>query len=332
MPPIEEVIAEARRGLATSVDSPLLLRITQDYATAAKRLEALALRLSLQAADIVAAGGDPFTVAIRLGRAELLASQVRAEVERVTARANGLTRAAQRVAIIRGLETASELVRSLAPGVRLNAVASERIVAGFAEGSPLRDLMLNLPEQAQQRYREAFVQGVIDGSNPRKIAAKAADSLDQAKWRTLTQSRTEVMRAYRGASQESYRANRDLLGGWVWVSARDTRTCAACWAMHGTVHPLDETFASHPNCRCSAGPLPAGERSPIVSGEEQFAKLSGSRQLQVLGPAKFRAYQDGAIRLEDLVRETNHPRWGAGRVEASLRSVLGPDAMRYYAA
>ena len=330
MATLEQVIARQRRALARSVEAPMLRPIMADYDAALRRLLARAIVLAEEHAALIALGEDPFLVAIRLGRTELLAEQVRTEIERVTARAAGRVTAAQAVAFIRGIESASELVQSLAPAVRLNAAAVERMVAAFQQGSPLRELALTLPEQAQARYRTAFVQGVIEGRNPRVIARQAADSLSQARWRTLNQARTETMRAYRGAMQESYRENRGVVGGWVWVSARGSRACAICWSLHGSVHPLDEPFASHPSCRCSAGPLPAGEKSPIVPGPEQFAKLPPGQQLQVLGASKFRAYREGAIDLPDLVQRTESPRWGPGRREKSLVGALGAGAQRFY--
>lgn len=101
--------------------------------------------------------------------------------------------------------------------------------------------------------------------------------------------------------------------------------------MHGTKHELDEVFGSHPSCRCNPGPTVLGPDSPVVRlGTERFAALSAREQLHILGPAKYRAYREGALDLPDLVGVRNDPRWGLVRGERSLTAVLGQDrAMAY---
>jgi hypothetical protein len=51
-----------------------------------------------------------------------------------------------------------------------------------------------------------------------------------------------------------------------------------CWAMHGTVHTLDERLDDHPNGRCTAIPhfREGGSVAAAVqveSREDQFARL-----------------------------------------------------------
>jgi hypothetical protein len=65
------------------------------------------------------------------------------------------------------------------------------------------------------------------------------------------------------------------------------------------------------------------ERNP-----ELFAQLPTEQQRAILGRAKYAAYQQGLLQLEDLVHEHRDPRWGSMRTEASLRSLLGDDATR----
>jgi hypothetical protein len=115
--------------------------------------------------------------------------------------------------------------------------------------------------------------------------------------------------------------------------------------MHGTVHRLDERFASHPNCRCSPVPITKtwqeiGQelgvdlsgvretRGEIEPGPQIFAKLPEDQQRAILGPAKFAAYQAGAIGLEDLRGIRRDPRWGMVGYERSLREVLGAKEAR----
>lgn len=117
--------------------------------------------------------------------------------------------------------------------------------------------------------------------------------------------------------------------------------CAMCVAMHGTIHKLDERFASHPNCRCTPVPLTrswdelgfpgVSETVPEMErGTDAFVGWPESAQREVLGPAAFSAYRAGAVRLSDFVGEHTDPRWGAGRHTRSLRSILGPDRAEAY--
>lgn len=41
--------------------------------------------------------------------------------------------------------------------------------------------------------------------------------------------------------------------GWQWLAAPDA--CAMCVALNGTIHELEDGFATHPRCRCSPVPV-----------------------------------------------------------------------------
>ncbi|MBX6770872.1 MAG: hypothetical protein IRY83_04050 [Chloroflexi bacterium] len=112
-----------------------------------------------------------------------------------------------------------------------------------------------------------------------------------------------------------------------------------CWSMHGTVHSLDEHFASHPRCRCSPVPLTKSwaelgfrnvteTRVEVTPGPELFARLPEEQQRAILGPAKFAAYRAGQITLEDLRGFRRDARWGRVGYERSLAEIVGPEAAR----
>jgi hypothetical protein len=135
--------------------------------------------------------------------------------------------------------------------------------------------------------------------------------------RAVTIARQESLRAYRGASFRRWQAD-DLVVGWWWSSAQDRRTCAICWAKHGTEHSIDEPFASHVCCRCVPVPLLAGDSPDVTPGTEAFAALDEDMQREILGPGKFDLYAAGDVTLDDLVAETYSARWGPGLRERSL--------------
>lgn len=256
MSTIEEVVARQRRALLQD-DDPMLSQLAGDYRRAIAELEARALSAAQRAADIAAAGGDPVVALIELGRLQELQRQVEIQLGAVSRRGPRLIAERQRVAVVSALRDASGM--ALEVGVRLNVPAVERMVAALAGESPLALLFAPLAPAAARTVRERLVQGVILGQNPRVTARRIALALNGNGARALTIARTETLRAYRGAIQDTYRQNARLLGGWVWVAACDRRTCGVCFAMHGTRHPLEEPFGSHPNC-IPAGAVVAGPR------------------------------------------------------------------------
>lgn len=207
------------------------------------------------------------------------------------------------------------------------------LVGVLSDGSPLRSLLDELGPQASAEVRRVLVSGVALGESPAAIARRARVAVGGNLVRALTIARTEVLRSYREASRRTYEANRDVVAGWTWHAALTVRTCAFCWAMHGTDHRLEERMATHPRCRCAMVPrtrtwrelgydVPEPARR-IVRGADAFEDLAAAQQLKVLGPGKFAAYRDGRLDLADLVGFRRDARWGRVGFERPLREVAG---------
>jgi SPP1 gp7 family putative phage head morphogenesis protein len=218
-----------------------------------------------------------------------------------------------------------------------NAEAMLHQVSYLADGSPLTDLLQRYGAEAAQGIQDALVAGVATGQNPRKINASIKREFGKSLYNTLTVCRTEVMRSYRSATLENYRNNRHVVKGWIWHSACNSRTCPTCWGMHGTVHSLENELNDHPNGRCARLPLTKtwNELFPdldlegiketgvkIPSGDELFKKLSPREQLAILGKAKYQAYEQGLLTLNDLAGVKLSNDWGATVYERSLKSIL----------
>lgn len=262
-----------------------------------------------------------------------LQRQVEAELRTFAEFADPLITRQQGAAVDAALEHAEQLVRTAAgqAGIAAGwAQLPQDVVAdliGFtANGSPLRALLDALGPAAAASVRDALIQGVALGRHPTQIARAIRGALGGNLAHALTISRTETLRAYREATLRSYQANSDVVDGWVWNCACTARSCAMCWAMHGTVHGLDETLDDHPNGRCSAVPHLRGEQPvAIATGAEQFARLEPGAQDAILGQAAGRAYRAGAFKLEDVVGRSFDPDWGPMRRVRSLREILGPE-------
>ena len=206
---------------------------------------------------------------------------------------------------------------------RIPEGALQNLVGFLADGSPLESKFAQLAPATAQAIKDTFAAGLAEGWNPRKIARTIQREYHGALANTLVTCRTEVMRAYRTAAQETYRANEDVVSGWIWSCARQKRTCAACWGQDGTFHPLTESLVEHPAGRCVACPQTKTWAEitgrPTIAGEprvkpwdpeEHFRKLSEADQKHVLGPGRYQLWKDGKITLRDIPVRERSKIWG----------------------
>lgn len=204
------------------------------------------------------------------------------------------------------------------------AVINQRAIdAGIAlvehEMSPLRRLLeRDLPETAVAQFRSTWTNGLILGYNPNKIAKIASGKIETLTLgRAQLIARTEFHRAYRAGKVDQF-AQLTTVTGWLWRSALDSRTCGVCIGMHGTFHPKTEMLDGHPNCRCTmvpttVDPYRLGTGATLEQGEDWFARQPADRQLAVLGPGRFKRYQEG-MPLSSMIGQRQSPIWGSMRV------------------
>lgn len=327
------------------------------YGEAWKRIRAELERLHTEYEAAKARGEKPDAGWImRFNRARAFRDQVERELLAFTQYAEGKVREQQIEAIEAAERHAEELTRQALgnppPGMtidwnRIDRAAVETILGMTRADSPLHRLLLSISQEGAQAAEDALVQGMIMGKNPREVAREMRRTLGTTLSRALTIARTETLRAHREATRASYQANSDIVKGWIWHSAADERTCAACWAMHGTEHRLDEILDDHPNGRCVAIPLSRTwaeigkqygielsdipETSPqIEPGVSLFEKLPVEKQIKILGPAKWAAWKDVKFTLSDLVGQKRSKEWGTHRYEKSLVELLGAEKAKGY--
>ncbi|MCW5933979.1 MAG: minor capsid protein [Fimbriimonadia bacterium] len=238
----------------------------------------------------------------------------------------------QRAMLRLGVRHAVGLLHVSEPSISLsfaqiNAGALREMVGFAADGSPLRELLQSTTRFAADRVVDSLIRSVAVGLSPRQTAERIRDSLAAPLSRAQTLARTEMLRAYREATRQTYLANSDVVEGWVWHASLDARTCVACLAQHGSAHALDEPMQSHPNCRCamlpqtpswsSLGLAGLQEREPVATGEAWLRLQSAATQRRALGP-RWDAWRRGELRLYEMTREVADRRWGTYRVERSL--------------
>ncbi len=196
-------------------------------------------------------------------RLQLIERYIEDQINAFSATAEVLTNNLQHAGAQLGMNAGMDSLNALLPnGVNFtfgmpSSLAIYSMVGATQAGSPLHDLFSGFGKEASQGAKTALITGVTLGYNPRQIAPMVQDALNISRYRALTISRTEMLRSYRDANLQTFQANDDVVNGWIWQAALDRSTCAACIAMNGTEHSMDEDMDSHPNC------FPAGT---IVSG------------------------------------------------------------------
>lgn len=240
---------------------------------------------------------------------------------RITADLDDVVRRADeaQMTLVRAQLPASELARidawSRVDGRQIQAIVRRSTQQITALTKPLS-------REAMASVRRELLRGVAAKSNPREVARKMLDRVEGrfngGLARATTIARTEILDAHRVAAMESRAANTDVLAGWVWNAQLSTRTCPACWAQHGSLHPVAEVGpAGHQNCRCTALPQlkPWSDlgiagvdepRSLLPNARTHFIALADQDQKLILGPARYAAWVVGEYPMDawSTVRKT----------------------------
>jgi SPP1 gp7 family putative phage head morphogenesis protein len=269
-------------------------------------------------------------------RLEAAEREARAQMARYAQEAENATQAAQEAAVRASQRHHGALVEQAAAQANLTASFVDpnpdnlrHLTGHLADGSPLAGLFSGLGEEVAQQARDALVQGVTLGWNPNRMATQIGQALDMPRHRAITIMRTESQRVYRETARETYMANDDVVASWTWMATLSPRTCPACLAMHGTVHPVTETLDGHPRCRCAMIPQTPSwadlgvegvedTRPPVPDAREWLEGQPPSVQRAILGQGKWKAWKAGDITLDDMVARTHSADWGTMRRERSL--------------
>lgn len=200
-----------------------------------------------------------------------------------------------------------------------------------------------LAHDAATAMRRSLIRGVALGQNPRTTAAHMLRTSERhfngGLTRALNIARTETLDAQRSAAAAYQLQHRDVLRGWVWTCKLDGRSCPACWARHGTVHPLTEPGPhDHQQGRCVRTPLTRswaelgiGMREPpsvLPDAESRFRSLPRARQLAIMGKARLDALDDGTLEWGDLAVNRTNPGWRDSWVPVSIRQTRRHIAVR----
>lgn len=345
MTPVEQELARQRARLH-AIEQQRVAEIVRSYQQVATRLAA-DLKLLVDVIDRATQGG----VEVRPGwlfaqhRYQQLITDLADHTDRFLADAAIVVTGGQRTTVTEALEDGKRLARlALGPAPRdvllsvtgawdrMPTAALDTFIGRATDGSAIGDVLAELSPLAPRKVKDTLAYGVAAGKNPRVIAREVQAVAQVTRQRALVVARTEMVQAHRQATTETWKQT-GIVQTWTWRCARDRRTCAACWAMDGSEHPIAEQMGSHPQCRCSRIPRTRSwselgfpgvpDRRPVLpAASEAFAALPEADRLAVLGRAKLDAYNAGDLTLADLVRPTHSERWGKGIRSATVAEAL----------
>jgi SPP1 gp7 family putative phage head morphogenesis protein len=294
------------------------------------RIAALAMRIAELQAE-----GKPVSLAkiTQLEHYQRLLVQVKAETQKYSKWASDLITQRQKAMAKLGINSATESIRAIyADAGKVTAsfeilpTAAVEAMAGYAgDGTPLSNLLQGSYPETAQRITQALVNATATGTNPRDTARLVRDAMDGNLQRALTIARTEQNRAYRSAATEQMKAS-GVVDGWIWGSAHQETTCAACLAMDGTQHSLDEELDDHPEGRCFRVPIVTGIDPEIgTTGQEWFESQPESIQREILGASKYEALKAGMFEFSALAQTATSEVWGTSVRVASLSELTADD-------
>lgn len=321
---------QSRRDLALTINSTID-PIARRYAELAERTTADLRRLLEEEATQIGAGVLSLETMRSRERAESVLAAARAGLSKYAAEGDATLRSTVEDEIVplavdyEHLAIMSQLPEAYRGfGSRINPNTLEAVVTRAADRASYLD---TIPESIVDSIEAALTDGIALGDNPRRavrrLTAEARGFMNAAGIDALRFMRTEMLDSYRNADMLTRTANADVVVGWVWWSAADERTCASCWAMHGSVFPAEAIGPDdHMNGRCTAIPEVRSDLStgmaPLPSRDDLWERLGEAKQRMVLGPTRYDLYTSGRIGWSDLTKQYPAGRWRAYRAAPTV--------------
>ena len=134
----------------------------------------------------------------------------------------------------------------------------EKIVNERWLGANYSDRVWENKEYLENELEKTFLQGVVRGQNPRKIADEMQKNMGGAYYRFERLARTELLHSLNESTFQTYKDYN--VKKYQFVCGLDERTCPECGALDGEVFDISEKIEGvnypviHPNCRCTTIP------------------------------------------------------------------------------
>jgi hypothetical protein len=253
-------------------------------------------------------------------RLEALGQFIRRQVEHFAMFAQITVSQVQQWATTLGNQVASLFMKVAQPD--LSPVSTHpSVLSHLLSGANNQIAMLfgSFGKKSAKDVNDALTLGLSLGSSVRDIASQVTQALDEPRWRSITIAATEMYQAYNSTLLENYRTNAHVITGWVWICKFDG-SCAACVALHGTVHRLSETLHDHCHGKCT----PAGYRDGMdlpQSGVDWFYEQDEAVQREVMGTGVAYQMIQSGVPLEAFVGIDHDLTYGKSVYQKSAKQI-----------
>lgn len=164
--------------------------------------------------------------------------------------ASGTMDAKSKEAFLSGCGFAGDVGEAKSIGFRLTTSDRLAFQASYiaTRSGPLRELLNSIALDTADAVALTMRNSILASEGTRALAKRLEIATSASAARCDLIARTEVARAYREATLLSY----EQMGAQYvqWMSAEQTRTCSACWAMDGKVFEMGHVPNDHPRGRC----------------------------------------------------------------------------------
>jgi len=238
-----------------------------------------------------------------------------------------------------GIETGAANMTAGGMGVAFNRPTVQSVVSAidYVDSAAFRDAVGRLGTYHAEQIANLIISGQAQGQSPALIVRLAREYFTvrrtpEADAYNLIQT-TQIYSARRG-TQAVYLENG--VSQWIWsANIGDARTCRACIAMHGTVHPTTDVLNDHHRGRCAMVPVTPtwrelgfadGGEVPIETGVDWFNRQDEETQRRAVGNnLLFEAIQRGEVAFspDTIVGVYDNPIFGEMRRARSFREIIG---------
>jgi len=270
--------------------------------------------------------------------------------EQVTAALNGLTseiearaREAEAGGVAIGTRAGAEaMTGSIGTAFNQPSIEQIRSLVGYVDSPAFRAAMDSYGAYHGEAVADIILSGASQGVDPIKTARLVAKyTKDVPLFDALRTVRTVQLWSARQGSHEIFRANEDVLSGWLWSAARDGHVCMSCRGQDGKIFPLNATLNDHHLGRCAPVPVSRSWKelgfeggSEVLDGYEtgiqRFEALTDAEQIDAMGKAAWQAWKDGRFTLDQYAQPYSNPIYGEMMGEASLTQLVGADVAQMY--
>lgn len=194
-----------------------------------------------------------------------------------------------------------------------------------------------LAPDTEAAMRRELVRNLAVGDSPRttadRIMSATQGRFEGGLGRALNVARTEVLDAYRAASQATSQAAVEVVKAQRWIAKLDAKTCPSCISQHGELFPPDELGPDdHPSGRCTFVPVMKSwkelgidgvtEPDPVFPDRDAWwDSLTEGTKRNILGPGRYELFKSGQISWADLSVKRTADGWRDYRVAPSLASL-----------